>query len=57
MATSDVVGSLIFMSVRFLPYDPLPSDDMVDWDNGSMLGIGGEDTNIYEGSLVLHYSW
>ena len=42
------------MPARFLPNDPLYSDDMMDLDNDSMLGIGGGDTNIYEGSLVLH---
>ena len=47
--TSNVVCCLIFTSDRFLPNDPLSSDDMVDRDNDSMLGIGGGDTNIYEG--------
>ena len=56
-ANSDVVGCWIFMSYLFLPNDPLPSDDVVDWDNDSMLGIGGGDTNIDEGPFVLHNSW
>ena len=29
-ATSDIVGCLIFTSARFLPNDPISSDDMVD---------------------------
>ena len=37
----------------FLPNDPLPSDDMVDLDNDSMLGNEGEDTKIDEGLSVL----
>ena len=57
LATSNVVCCWIFMSIRFLTNDPLSSDDMVDWDNYSMLGIGGGDTNIDEGSFVLHNSW
>ena len=52
--TSDVVYCWIFTSARFLTNDPLSSDDMVDWDNDSMMGIGGEDTNIDEGSFVLN---
>ena len=56
-ATSGVVSCWIFTSDLFLPNDPLSSDDMVDWDNHLMLGIGGGDTNIDEGSLVLHNSW
>ena len=44
-ANSYVVCCWIFMSYMFLPTDPLPSDDMVDWDNYSVLGIGGGDTN------------
>ena len=44
--TSNVAGFWIFTSVWFLPNDPLSSDDIVDWDNDSMLGIGGGDTNI-----------
>ena len=43
---SDVVGCWIFISARFLPNDLLSSDDMVDIDNDSMLGIGVGDTNI-----------
>ena len=54
LTTSDIVCCWIFMSARFLPNDPLSSDDMVDLDNYSMLGIGGGDTNIDEGSFVLH---
>ena len=57
LATSDVVCCWIFMSDRFLPNDPLSRDDMVDWDNVSMLGIGGGDTNIDEGLFVLHKPW
>ena len=53
----DVICCWIFTSDMFLPNDPLPSDDMFDWDNDSMLGIGGGDTNIDEGSFVLHNSW
>ena len=49
LATSDVFCCCIFTSDRFLPNDSLSSDDMVDWDNDSMLGIGGGDTNINEG--------
>ena len=55
--TSDVVCCCIFMSARFLANDPLSSDDMVDWDNDSMLVIGGGDTHIDEGSFVLQNSW
>ena len=44
--TSDVFCCWIFTSDMFLPNDPLPSDDIVDWDNYSMLGIGGGYTNI-----------
>ena len=57
LATSDSVCCWIFTSDRFLPNDPLSSDDMVDWDNGSMLGIEGGDTNIGESPIVLHNSW
>ena len=46
-ATSNVVRCWILTSALFLPNYPLPSDDMVDWDNDSMLGIGGGDTHIY----------
>ena len=56
-ATSDVFCCWIFTSYLFLPNDPLPSDDMVDWENDSILGIGGGDTNIDKGSFVLHNSW
>ena len=56
-ATSNVFCCWIFTSYRFLPNDPLSSDDMVEWDNYSMLIIGGGDKNIYKGSLVLHNSW
>ena len=55
-ATSDVVCCWIFMSDRFLPNYLLSSDDTVDWYNASMLGIGSVDTNIDEGSFVLHNS-
>ena len=55
-ATYDVVCCCILPSAWFLSYDPLSSDDMVDWDNDSMLGIGDLDTNINEGSFVLHNS-
>ena len=41
------------MSYLFLPNDPIPSDDMVDQDNDSMLGIGGENTSIDEVLFVL----
>ena len=57
LATSDVVCCWISPSDRFLSHDPLSSDYMVDWDNDSMLGIWGGDTNIDEGSFVLHNSW
>ena len=53
---SGVVCCLIFTSAQFLPNDPLSSDDMVDLDNDLMLGIGGGDTKIYEGSFILHNS-
>ena len=56
-SNSDVVRCWIFTSDLFLPNDPLPSDDMVDWDNYSMLGIGGRDINIDEDLFVLHNSW
>ena len=56
-ATSDIFSCWIFTSYMFLTNDPLHSDDIVDWDNDSMLGIGGGDTKIYEGSFVLHNSW
>ena len=54
--TSDVVSCWIFISARFLTNDPISSDYMLDWDNYSMLGIGGGDTNIGEVSFVLHKS-
>ena len=57
MATFNVVGCWIFMSDRFLPNNTLSSDDMVDRDNDSMLGIGCGDTNIDEGSFMLHSYW
>ena len=41
LATSDVVGCWLFPSAQFLSNDPLSSDDMVHWENDSMLGIGG----------------
>ena len=44
-----VVGCWLLKSYLFLPNDPLPSDDMLDLDNDSMLVIGGGDTNIDEG--------
>ena len=56
MATSDLVGCWLFPSSRFLSNDPLSSDDMVDWENHSLLGIGGGETNVDEGSFVLHNS-
>ena len=56
-AASDVVCCWILLSALFLPNDPISSDDMVDWDNDLMLVIGGGDTNIHEGSFVLHNSW
>ena len=43
-------------SDQVLKNDPLSSDDMVDRGNDSMLVIGGEDTNIDDGSFVLHNS-
>ena len=46
--TSDGVSCWILTSDIFLPNDPLPSDNMVDWDNDSILGIEGGDINIYE---------
>ena len=55
-ATLDVFCCRIFTSDWFQPNDPLSSDYMVDWDNYSMLGIGGGDTNIDEGLFVLHNS-
>ena len=57
LATSDVVGYWLFPSARFLSNDPLSSDDMVDLENDSMLGIGGGDTNVDEGSFMLHNPW
>ena len=45
-STSYLFFCLIFTSARFLPNNSLSSDGMVDWDNYSMLGIGGGDTNI-----------
>ena len=57
LATYDVVGCLLFPSAWVLSNDPLSSDDMVDWENDSMLGIGGGETNVYEGSFMLHNSW
>ena len=55
--TSDLFRCWIFISDMFLQNDPLPSNEMVDWDNDSMLRIGGGYTNIDEGSFVLHNSW
>ena len=55
--TSDVVLCWMFMPALFLPNYPLPSDDIIDRDNDSMLGIGGGDTHIDKGSFVLHNSW
>ena len=55
--TYDVFCCLIFTSSRFLLNDPLSIDDMVDWDNDVMLIIWGGDTNIDEGSFVLHNLW
>ena len=52
--TLDLFRFLIFTSDLFLQNDPLTSDDMVDLDNDSMLGIGGGNTNIDEGLLMLH---
>ena len=46
LATSVLVGCWLFPSARFLSNDTLSSDDMVDWDNHSMLGIGGGETNV-----------
>ena len=46
LATSDLVFCWILTSDGFLSNDPLSSDDMMDWDNDSMLGIGGRDKNI-----------
>ena len=48
-STSDVVHCWIFTSDIFIPNDPIPSYDMVNLENDSMLGIGGEDTNIDKG--------
>ena len=56
-ANANLACCWIFTSPRFLPNDSLSSDDMVDWDNYLMLGIGGGDTIIDEGSFVLHNSW
>ena len=56
-ATSDVVGCWLFPSAWFLSNDPLSSDDIVDRENDSMLGIGGGETNVDEGSFVLYNSW
>ena len=49
LATSGVVCCWIFTSAQFLLNYSLSSDDMVGWDNYSMLGIGGGDTKIDEG--------
>ena len=57
LVTSGVVCCWIFMSAQFLPNDPLSIDDMMNWDNYTMLGIGGEDTNFDEGSFILQNSW
>ena len=57
LATSDVVGCWIFPSAWFLSNDPPSIDDMVDWENDSILGIGRGETNVDEGSFVLHNSW
>ena len=57
LATSYVFGCWLFPSTRFLSNDPLSSDDMVYWKNDPMLGIGGGETNVDEGSFVLHNSW
>ena len=56
-STSHVVCCWIFTSSWSIPNDPRTSDNMVDWDNNSMLGIGRGDKNIYEGSFMLHNSW
>ena len=56
-ATSNVVGCLILTSDLCLQNDPLSNDDMVDWDNDSMLGIGSGDTNIDEVEFMLHNPW
>ena len=37
LSTSDVVCCWIFVSDLFRPNNPISSDDMVDWDNDSML--------------------
>ena len=39
-STSDVGRFWIFTSYLFIPNDPIPSDDVVDWDNDSMLMKG-----------------
>ena len=52
--TSDVVRCWILTSDIFITNYPLPSDDLVDWNNDSMLGIGGVYTIIDEGLFVLH---
>ena len=57
LATSYVVCYWIFTQSRVLPNDPLPNDDMVDWENYSMLGIEGVDTNIDKGLFMLENSW
>ena len=56
-ATSNAVCCWIFTSDCFLPNYPISSDDMVDWDNDSILGIGGGDTNNDEISFMLQNSW
>ena len=57
LSTSNVVRFWIFVSYLFLPNDPIPSDGMVEWDNDSILVIGGGDKNIYKGSVVLQNLW
>ena len=47
--TSDEGGCWRFTSDHFLPNDPLSNDDMVDWENDTIVGIVGEDKNIDEG--------
>ena len=57
LAASDIVRCWIFTSYLFLPNYLLSSDDMVDWDNDSILGIWGVDTIIDEDLFVLHNMW
>ena len=44
--TSNLFRFWIFTSYLFIPTYSLPSDDIVDWDNDSILVIEGGDTNI-----------